>query len=259
MHVPHKKIIKLAVAVTDYSGATQWIIDAAQGREGRYVCVANVHMCMETHDHGDFEQIVNSAGLTVPDGMPLVWALKLLGEKQAGQVRGSDLFLKLCAEAEKRSIPVGLYGGTPASLRDLNRFLGREFPSLSVVCGISPPFRPLTPREDGEYIQQINAAGARILFVGIGCPNQEKWMAGHKEKLTCVMVGVGAAFDFFSGRKKHAPRWMQKAGLEWIFRLASDPKRLWKRYLKHNPRFIWYFAKQLLRSRFKSTAAGDSP
>jgi N-acetylglucosaminyldiphosphoundecaprenol N-acetyl-beta-D-mannosaminyltransferase len=125
-------------------------------------------------------------------------------------------------------------------------YLAKEFPTLNIACSISPPFRPLTVEEDEIYIQQINDAGVRILFVGIGCPKQENWMAAHKERLLCVMIGVGAAFDFFSGRKRHAPRWMQKAGLEWLFRLVSDPRRLWRRYLKHNPRFVWHFGKQWL-------------
>ena len=116
---------------------------------------------------------------------------------------------------------------------------------MPVTSCISPPFRELTDQEDAEYIKQLNESGTKILFVGIGCPKQEIWMATHKQKVRCVMIGVGAAFDFFSGRKKHAPRRMQKVGLEWLFRLANDPKRLWKRYLKHNPRFIWYFGKQL--------------
>ncbi|MCF6290945.1 MAG: WecB/TagA/CpsF family glycosyltransferase [Desulfobacterales bacterium] len=209
---------------------------------------------MESFDSPDFRQVVNNADLVVADGMPLVWALKSLGEKQACQVRGSDLLLRLCAAAEKGNIPIGLYGGTPDSLRDFKSFLAREFPSLDIACTVSPPFRPLDIQEDAGYVEQINAAGAKILFVGIGCPKQEKWMAEHRDSLACVMVGVGAAFDFFSGRKKHAPRWMQRAGLEWLFRLACEPGRLWKRYSRHNPRFIWHFGKQLLRLRFNQAA-----
>ncbi|MBU0970232.1 MAG: WecB/TagA/CpsF family glycosyltransferase, partial [Proteobacteria bacterium] len=131
-------------------------------------------------------------------------------------------------------------------------FLKKKYPGLHIACAISPPFRELTPQEDEEYTKQINKSGARILFVSLGCPKQERWMADHKDRLSCVMLGVGAAFDFLSGKKKHAPRWMQKVGLEWIFRLACEPRRLWKRYFKHNPRFIWYFGKQLIKERTKS-------
>jgi N-acetylglucosaminyldiphosphoundecaprenol N-acetyl-beta-D-mannosaminyltransferase len=167
-------------------------------------------------------------------------------------VRGSDLLLNLCGEAQERNIPIGLYGGTQDSLDDFLRFLKGEFPCLRIpFCG-APPFRELTQEEETTYLNEINASGARILFVGIGCPKQEIWMAKHKDKLSCVMTGVGAAFDFFSGRKKQAPRWMQKMGLEWVFRLASEPRRLWKRYLKHNPRFVWYFLRQWLSERHQS-------
>lgn len=235
----------MPVAVTSYDEVVPKLIGVSSEGSGKYVCVANVHMCMESFDNPAFCQVVNNADLVVPDGRPLVWALRLLGEKHAFQVRGSDLLLRLCKEAEQKQIPIGLYGGTPESLEDFQYYLKQEYPSLPIACAISPPFRPLDVQEDAEYVAQINASGARILFVGIGCPKQENWMAEHKDRLHCVMIGVGAAFDFFSGRKKHAPRWMQKAGLEWAFRLASDPRRLWKRYLKHNPRFVWYFLKQL--------------
>ncbi len=249
MKAPHKKILNMLVAVTSYEDAGKRIIKAAQQGIGSYVCVANVHMCMETFDDPRFCGIVNHAELVVPDGVPLMWGLKLLGEKNAAQVRGSDLLLCLCREAEKREISIGLYGGTEDSLLDFKNFLKREFSGLSVGFSSSPPFRELAGEEKAGYVEQINNSGCKILFVGIGCPKQEKWMAEHRDKLSCVMIGVGAAFDFFSGRKRHAPRWVQKAGLEWLFRLASDPCRLWKRYLKHNPRFVWHFGRQLVKER----------
>ncbi len=247
MNPKFKNILKMPVAVTSYNEASQWVFEQT---ECKYVCVSNVHMCMEAFDDSNFCGVVNNADLVVPDGMPLVWALKLLGEKDANQVRGSDLLLKLCDDAEKNNIPIGLYGGTPDSVFDMLEFLKNEYPDLDIPFFSSPPFRPLTQEEDAIYIRDINASGIKILFVGIGCPKQEKWMALHRESLNCVMIGVGAAFDFFSGRKRHAPRWMQKNGLEWLFRLCSDPKRLWKRYLKHNPRFVYYFIKQLLGHKY---------
>ena len=234
------------VDATSYSHATDQIMKWSLTESGKYICVSNVHMCMESFDNKGFCKIVNEADLVVPDGKPLVWAQKLLGEKKAGQVRGSNLVLSVCKTAEKAKIPIGLYGGTEQSLSGFILFLKAAYPDLCIPFADSPPFRALTPKEDKDYIKTINASGIRILFVGIGCPKQEKWMAGHKDKLHCVMIGVGAAFDFFSGQKKHAPRWMQQVGMEWMFRLASDPKRLWKRYLKHNPRFVFYFLKQLL-------------
>jgi N-acetylglucosaminyldiphosphoundecaprenol N-acetyl-beta-D-mannosaminyltransferase len=236
----------MRVDVTSYPHASGQIMKWSLFEAGKYICVSNVHMCMESFDNPDFCRVVNGADLVVPDGKPLVWAQKLLGEEKAAQVRGSDLLLTVCKAAEKAKIPIGLYGGTEKSLSDFIQFLKSVYPDLSIPFANSPPFREVTQEEDAGYIKAINASGIRILFVGIGCPKQEKWMAGHKDKLRCVMIGVGAAFDFFSGQKKHAPRWMQKAGMEWMFRLAGDPKRLWKRYLKHNPRFVFYFLKQFL-------------
>ncbi|MEA1901327.1 MAG: WecB/TagA/CpsF family glycosyltransferase [Thermodesulfobacteriota bacterium] len=245
----HRYILNIRIAITSHDNALASILQWTTNPVSRYVCVSNVHMCMEAFDNHDFCQIVNNADLVVPDGLPLVWGLKALGEKHAFQVRGSDLLLKLCGEAQKRNIPIGLYGGTQDSLDDFLKFLKNEFPDLRIPFFSAPPFRELTQEEEANYVNEINASGARILFVGIGCPKQENWMAKHKDKLSCVMIGVGAAFDFFSGRKKHAPRWMQRAGLEWFFRLSSDPRRLWKRYLKHNPRFVYFFLRQWLRER----------
>lgn len=239
----------MPVAVTSVELAGKAVFASAQARESLYVCVANVHMCMEAFDSPEFNVVVNGADLVVPDGKPLVWGLRALGAREARHVRGSDLLLHLCSRAEKEGVAIGLYGGTQESLTDFQRFLRESFPVLRIAFAASPPFRPLTPEETAQYAGDIMDSGASILFVGIGCPKQEKWMAAHRGILPCVMIGVGAAFDFFSGRKKHAPRWMQTAGLEWLFRLASDPKRLWKRYLKHNPRFVYHFTRQWLRWR----------
>ena len=239
----------MSIAITSHDNASARILQWTTNPVSRYVCVSNVHMCMEAFDNHDFCQVVNNADLVVPDGLPLVWGLKALGEKHAFQVRGSDLLLKLCGEAQKRNIPIGLYGGTQDSLDDFLKFLKNEFPNLKIPFFSAPPFRELTQDEDANYVNEINTSRVRILFVGIGCPKQERWMAKHKDKLSCVMIGVGEAFDFFSGQKKHAPRWVQRAGLEWFFRLANDPLRLWKRYLKHNPRFLYFFLKQWLRER----------
>jgi N-acetylglucosaminyldiphosphoundecaprenol N-acetyl-beta-D-mannosaminyltransferase len=239
------KILKMRVDMSSYDDASRRIMEWSKNGLGRYVCVSNVHMCMEAFDKPDFCEIVNNADLVVADGKPLVWVQKIMGEKQASQVRGSDLFLRLCYEAESTETPLGLYGGTEDSLAELLKFLRTSFPELRITFASSPPFRHLTEKEDKKNIEEINNSAARILFVGIGCPKQEKWMAKHQPYLNCVMIGVGAAFDFFSGQKKHAPIWVQKLGLEWLFRLFLEPRRLWKRYLLNNPRFIYYLLKQL--------------
>ena len=151
--------------------------------------------------------------------------------------------------AAREGVPIGLYGGTPELLEAFVRLLETDYPGVKVACSIAPPFRPLTPEEDEAVTREVVESGARILFVGIGCPKQERWMAEHKERISAVMLGVGAAFDFHTGRIPQAPRWMQVSGLEWVFRLLMDPRRLWKRYAKHNPRFAGMFLLQLLGLR----------
>jgi N-acetylglucosaminyldiphosphoundecaprenol N-acetyl-beta-D-mannosaminyltransferase len=214
-------------------------------------------MTMEAFDSSEFQRVVNGADLVTPDGRPLVWALRSLGIKDATQVRGTDLTTHVVERAARERVPIGLYGGTPELLQRFARTLKSRYPGTRVVCQIAPPFRPLTPEEDERVTQEIVSSGARIVFVGIGCPKQERWMVLHKERIPAVMLGVGAAFDFHTGRVRQAPHWMQVAGLEWVFRLLMDPKRLWKRYAKHNPRFVALFLLELLgfpRSSRRQTA-----
>jgi len=219
--------------------------------DGSYVCVSNVHMCIEAFDSPDFANVVNNADLVIPDGKPLSWAQKLLGHKEAEQVRGQDIMNALCQLSADKGLKLGFYGGSSNELLEkVERKLTASYPDIVIEYAFSPPFRPLTAEEDTRVVSAINTAEVDILFVGIGCPKQERWMAEHKDKLSCVMLGVGAAYDFIAGEKKHAPRWVQKIGMEWFFRLCSEPKRLWRRYFSTNPRFIWHFGKQLLKSKF---------
>lgn len=243
----YRSILGMRVDVTSLASAVSQIDVWANQGGGHYVCVSNVHMCMESFDDKKYQNIVNGADMVVPDGKPLVWAQTLLGVKGARQVRGMDLTMALCAHAAQTGLLIGLYGGTPELLDELNKVLMGRFPKLRISCAIAPPFRPLTTEEDDTYVNKIIDSGAQVLFVGIGCPKQEYWMAAHKGRLGCVMLGVGAAFDFIAGKKRHAPRWMQAMGLEWFFRLLSEPRRLWKRYLIQNPRFIFHFLMQLIR------------
>jgi N-acetylglucosaminyldiphosphoundecaprenol N-acetyl-beta-D-mannosaminyltransferase len=240
----HRHIIGMRVDATSYADATERIVTWA--KVGKRVCAANVHMVMETFDNPEFAKVVNHADLVTPDGMPLVWGLRSLGIKDATRVCGPYLTLSVCEAAAHMNIPIALYGGTEESLVDFTNFLVEKYSGIEIVCQISPPFRELTSAEDAAYTQQVVASGAQILFVGIGCPRQEIWMAAHQERIPAVMLGVGAAFNFHSGHVKHAPVWMQNVGLEWLFRLIMEPRRLWKRYLKQNPRFIFLFLKQLL-------------
>jgi N-acetylglucosaminyldiphosphoundecaprenol N-acetyl-beta-D-mannosaminyltransferase len=234
-------ILKMPVDATSYNSATQLILAWAKARKSSYVCIANVHMVMESYDSPAFAEVVNNAALVTSDGMPLVWALRLLGVRNASRVYGPTLMLHICEAAAQQRIPIGLYGGKSESLTELVKFLQDRFEGIQVVCTIAPPFRPLTPEENKTYTEQICQSGAQILFAGIGCPKQEFWMASQVNRIPAVMLGIGAAFDFHSGRVKQASPWMQALGLEWLFRLFQDPRRLWKRYIYHNPRFVFYF------------------
>jgi len=239
----------MRVDATNYEDATRRVLAWARRAESRYVCVANVHMTMEAYDAPDFRRIVNAADLVTPDGMPLVWMLRRLGVPGQDRVAGPELLPRICEAAAREGVPVGFYGGKPEVLDGLTKRLKTRFPGLQVAYAYSPPFRPLTPEEDERVVEEINASGARILFVGLGCPKQERWMAAHKGKVQAVMLGVGAAFDFHAGRMPLAPKWMQRAGLEWLFRLLTEPRRLWRRYVRHNPRFVILALIQLLGLR----------
>jgi N-acetylglucosaminyldiphosphoundecaprenol N-acetyl-beta-D-mannosaminyltransferase len=239
----------MRVDATSYADATERIVQWSRRDRGRYICVANVHMVMEAYDNPDFQHLVNGAALVTPDGMPLVWALRLFDVPHAERVYGPTLMLRVCEAAAACNIPIGLYGGTEESLEVVVQQLHLRFPTLEVAAQIAPPFRPLTQDESLRYTKALRESGARILFVGIGCPKQERWMAHHYRRIPAVMVGVGAAFDFLAGRVPQAPSWLQDRGLEWLFRVAMEPRRLWRRYATHNPRFLALLAQQWVRSK----------
>jgi N-acetylglucosaminyldiphosphoundecaprenol N-acetyl-beta-D-mannosaminyltransferase len=207
---------------------------------------------MEAYDSIDFRDVVNNADVVIPDGKPLSLAQKLLGHKEAAQVRGEDIMNAICALSKTKLLNIGLYGGSSDKLLSVvKQKLLHTYPDINITYACSPPFRALTVEEDAKVVDDINHANVDILFVGIGCPKQEYWMFEHKGRVNSVMLGVGAAYDFIAGSKRHAPRWVQKIGLEWFFRLCSEPKRLWMRYFFTNPRFIWYLAKQLLNNKLR--------
>ncbi len=230
-------VLGFRLSQVDDGQATQMICDWAMRAESRVVLAANVHMVMSAWDDSELRVLLNTADLAVQDGRPLVWALRLLGKK-ATHVRGTDLTLRVCEVAQSAKLPMGLYGSTPQTLAVLRETLARTYPSLQLAFAASPPFRELSEAEDKAMLDSIIRSGARILLVGLGCPKQERWMLQRRGDLPCVMMGVGAAFDFVAGTIPQAPRWMQRVGLEWVFRLATDPRRLWRRYLNHNPRFV---------------------
>lgn len=242
-------LLKSRIDDLNYLSSTQKILEFSKIRRSFRIHAANVHMLMEGYDNIAFQNVINTANLVLTDGVPLVWALNLLGCQSATRVYGPTLTLHVCAAAAQEGVPIGLYGGTPESLLDFKAFLHHEYPGIQIACAIAPPFRPLTQEEDDVYTQEILDSGARILFVGIGCPKQEWWMYNHRDRLPLVMLGVGAAFDFHSGRVKQSPAVLQRLGMEWLFRLIMEPKRLWKRYAKHNPRFVALFARQLFNEK----------
>lgn len=243
-----RSILGMRVDDTSYEDATRQVISWAGSSLSRYVCVAAVSSVMGAHDDARFMDVMNRADLVTPDGMPLVWGLRWLGVAGATRVYGPDLTTSILDAAEREGLAVGFYGGAPNVLEALEAFAGRRWPQLKIAFAYSPPYRDLTAEEDRRIVQAIDDRGVKILFVGLGCPRQETWMASHRGQLRSVMVGVGAAFDFLAGTKKQAPRSLQKAGLEWLFRLVTEPKRLWKRYLLQNPRFALMFGAQLVRT-----------
>jgi N-acetylglucosaminyldiphosphoundecaprenol N-acetyl-beta-D-mannosaminyltransferase len=214
------------------------------------LCAASVNNVMEARDSRDFLRIMNEADLVTPDGMPLVWGLRMLGAREATRVYGPDLTPAVLRAAERAGVPVGFYGSSPGTLERLFTVVRWRYPALEIAYAFAPPFRPLAPAEDAAVVSGIRDSGARILFIGLSTPKQELWMAAHRGSVPAVMLGVGAAFDFLAGVKPQAPAWMQNSGLEWLFRLCTEPRRLWWRYLKHNPRFAALFAWQLIAHRF---------
>jgi len=240
-------ILGTRVDPTSYEDATRKVLEWALAEESRYVCVANVHVIMEAYDDPTYRAVLNSADLVTPDGMPLVWMLRKKGFRGQERVYGPELTLRVCSHAAARGIPVGFYGSRSEVLEALKSRLKDRYPKLDVAFSHSPPFRPLSLAEDLDVVERVHASGARILFVGLGCPKQERWMAEHKGRIKAVMLGVGAAFNLIAGFLPQAPEWMQRAGLEWVYRLIQEPTRLAPRYFKHNPRFAILAAVELLR------------
>jgi len=244
-------VLGIPLSVTDYEQTLDWM-DATIAARGRgYVCVSAVHTVVAAQDDPELRAAVLGADLVVPDGQPLVWALNALGHPLDSRVYGPELMWKACARAAGSKTRFFLYGGRDAAALDLLvRRLEAAHPGLVIAGTHCPPFRPLTPAEEAEVAARIDASGADVVWVGIGVPKQEKWMARIRPRLAApVLVGVGAAFDFHAGLIPQAPAWMQSRGLEWAFRLRQEPRRLWRRYASTNPRFVIGFARQYGRHR----------
>jgi N-acetylglucosaminyldiphosphoundecaprenol N-acetyl-beta-D-mannosaminyltransferase len=235
--IPRFDVLGVQVSAIDIPTATDEIGRWIERREPHYVCVTGVHGVMESQADAELLAIHNRSGLTTPDGMPMVWAGKWAG-LPIERVYGPDLMLALCERAVEMGWTSYFYGGADGVPELLAQRLTARFPGLRVAGTYSPPFRPLTPAEDIEIVERINAAAPDLVYVGLSTPKQERWMAAHVGLLNApALLGVGAAFDIHAGTLRQAPRWMQRTGTEWLFRLAVEPRRLWRRYLSNNPRF----------------------
>ncbi len=246
MTPPRVNLLGVGVSAVNMESTLRIFEEWITQHQHTYVCVTPAHAVMDCYRRPDLRAIFNRSGMTTPDGMSIVWLLKLYGHREVDRVYGPDLMRNTCQLSVSKGWRHYLYGGEPGVSEALESALKAEFPGLQIVGTYSPPFRPLTDQEDLEMIRQVNAANPDIVWVGISSPKQEQWMSAHLGRLDAsLMIGVGAAFDFLSGRKPQAPRWMQRNGLEWLFRLGTEPDRLWRRYAQY-PLFAGLLLAQLL-------------
>jgi N-acetylglucosaminyldiphosphoundecaprenol N-acetyl-beta-D-mannosaminyltransferase len=233
-------VLGVGISVLNLSIATQRILDAVKSRTKGFVCITGVHGVIESQSDVALRKIHNRAYLVTPDGMPMVWAGKLAGHREMGRVYGPDLMLEICRVSAEHNVKHFFYGGANNVAVELKVRLEKRYPGLNVVGTYEPPFRPLNDAEVRQLEEQVAQTQPDIFWVGLSTPKQEKFMAEFLPKLRAtIMIGVGAAFDFHSGRVRQAPRWIQRSGFEWFYRLCSEPRRLWKRYLRNNPLFLW--------------------
>ena len=247
------EVLGVPLALTDYERAMDWMDGVVATRGRGYISAAAVHLVMVAQEDEATRAAVEDATLVLPDGQPLVWALRALGH-EASRVYGPDLMANYCERSARTGTRMYLYGGrNQGALVELALRLRHRFPGLQIVGGYSPPFRPLTEDEQDWVVEDINRSKADVVWVGIGQPKQEVWMREFRDRLEApLLAGVGAAFDFHAGLVPQAPRWMQATGLEWLYRLVQEPRRLWRRYARYNPRFVAGFARQYAGTRARS-------
>ena len=233
------EILKTKINVTNMEETLQYIIGNLEELRGKYICVSNVHTTVMSYEDEEYRKIQNEAAMALPDGKPLSVVSRMRGFQEAQKVSGPDLMPEVFRISEEKGYTHYFYGATEETLDKLKDALHKRYPKLKVVGMYSPPFRPLTEKEDAEIVRGINEAAPDFIWVGLGAPKQERWMYAHRGKMCGVMLGVGAGFDFHAGTIKRAPLWMQKSGLEWLFRLTQDPNRLFKRYAVTNIKFLW--------------------
>ncbi|MCI5874658.1 MAG: WecB/TagA/CpsF family glycosyltransferase [Clostridiales bacterium] len=237
MEKKYCEILGTKILVTNMAETVDIIEKEIEELRGKYICVGNVHTTVMAHDDAQYHNVQNSAAFVLPDGKPLSVYSRKHGFPEAERVTGPDLMLELFAR--ENGLTHYFYGSTPETLAMLEEKLRAQYPHLQIVGMVSPPFKKLSEEEDAEEIRKINESGADIIWVGLGAPKQENWMYEHMDKVGGVMIGVGAGFDYHAGNIKRAPMWMQRMSLEWLYRLLQDPKRLFKRYLATNTRYLW--------------------
>lgn len=243
------RLLSINISTGRYNDFVQSITAMAEEGRSDYACVANVHMLVEAYKDRSFARIVNNAAIITPDGKPLTWALRLLYGIRQDRVAGMDLLPDLLLVAEEKGLPVYFYGGSNEMLEKTRLFLHATYPSLQIAGMYSPPFRALTFKEESAVEQRINSSGAKLVFAILGCPKQERWMAAMKGRIHAFMIGVGGALPVLVGMQRRAPQWMQKGGLEWLYRLGQEPKRLFKRYAVTNSVFIYLLVKAILQRK----------
>ena len=247
-------VFDVPIDAVSFSKAQDRVLAWGHARDSRYVVLANVHVVVTAAREPAFSAVLAEADLATPDGAPVAWMLRILGRVGQERVSGPDLTWALLGRCAAEGLPVYFFGSSRETLGLLAERISAAFPAL--VAGFeAPPFRPMTLEEDAETVASINASGAGLVFVGLGCPKQEHWMLAHRGRINAVMLGVGAAFDFHAGTVSRAPLWMREHGLEWLHRLASEPRRLWRRYLVTNTFFVLMAARQLLGNWFASLRA----
>jgi N-acetylglucosaminyldiphosphoundecaprenol N-acetyl-beta-D-mannosaminyltransferase len=238
--IPQANVLGVRVGGLNLDLALQAVERALEEKRKGYICVTGVHGVSEAQNDSDFRRILNQAFLNTPDGMPMVWMGRLQGIKDMDRVYGPDLMLRVCEMSARRGFSHFFYGGAEGVAEELSQRLHQKFPGLKVVGTYTPPFRPLSEQEEKDLAALVGRLKPDIIWVGLSTPKQERFMASHWQNLDATLFfGVGAAFDFHAGRVRQAPRWMQRSGLEWFFRLCCEPRRLWRRYLKNNPLFIF--------------------
>lgn len=244
---PRHNVFGVQVSATTYDEAVEAILAAAKHRRSAAVSLHAAHAVVTASDDPALREKVNRFQMIAPDGQPVRWALNwLYGAGLKDRVYGPELTLRLCRAAAERGVSIYLYGSSPQVIEALSCKLVDKYPGLIIAGAEAPPFRPLSPEEDDAMVERINASGAGLVFIGLGCPKQDHFAADHMDRIQGVQVCVGAAFDFHAGNKRTAPAWMQRRGLEWLFRLGQEPRRLWKRYLVTNTLFLCKFGRQWL-------------